>query len=313
MISMSQYGVIALVACLIAFAAPAYADSNLEGGALLAHYVTELGFSTDPPAEGWCQAYESYAITSCAEQVNRIDTGSYLPATWFVLAAWVEEKQWCGTEFGFGNYDSSLFTTISHGPCYPGSGMEMPTGGWPGPNEGVACITTSDPWTGTLVPVYYFGGYAYAYAGAGMIPLAEDPATGFAGAANCQTPYDSWEFAELGALGINTDGVAAYPTIPPVGACCIADSCFMRTQQECYDVGGMWYGGTSCEGDENPCIGQYPEAVCCIGDECIIVIAAVCDAWGGTWYELLDSCEMNPCGESPNERITWGRVKSLYR
>lgn len=110
--------------------------SYLEGGAFIVHYVPELGFSSDPPAEGWCAAYDGFRITACEEQTTRIDFIGSLPVSWFVLAAWVEgDKEWCGCEFGFGVYDSQLLAVSEHGPCYPDIGMELPTGGWPGPSE----------------------------------------------------------------------------------------------------------------------------------------------------------------------------------
>ncbi len=150
---------------------------DLEGGVFIAHFPTEMEFSSEPPAGGWCQDYwDNYRIEDCEDQVNRIDT--YDQVIWFVLAAWDEEKEWCGTEFGFGDYDPAAFVVTDYGPCWPEDGLEIPTASWPGPEEGTAIVVTGDPWEGNLVPVYWFAGYAYEE---GLIPLAVDPATEFAG------------------------------------------------------------------------------------------------------------------------------------
>lgn len=60
-----------------------------------------MEFSSEVPAGGWCRHYwDNYRLEDCEDQVNRIDTEQEV--IWFVLAAWAEEKAWCGTEFGFG-------------------------------------------------------------------------------------------------------------------------------------------------------------------------------------------------------------------
>ncbi len=181
--------------------------NSLRGGALIAHFPTGMAFSSDPPTGGWCQHYwDNYRIEDCEEQVNRIDTEDEV--IWFVLAAWDEEKEWCGTEFGFGEYDSTAFVITGFSPCWPADGLEIPTAAWPGPEEGTAIVVTSDPWEGNFVPVYWFSGYAYEE---GLIPLAKDPATGFAGTANCANPPGTWAADSLGGMGLFQDGVYACP------------------------------------------------------------------------------------------------------
>jgi hypothetical protein len=177
------------------------------GGALIAHFPAEMTFSFDPPTGGWCQFYwDSLRIEDCEDQVNRIDTGSQV--IWFVLAAWDEEKEWCGTEFGFGEYDSDAFVITDFSPCWPENGLEIPTSSWPGPSEGTAIVTTGAPWEGNFVPIYRFTGLAYEE---GLIPLAADPATEFAGTSNCANPPESWAADSLGAMGVFRDGVYACP------------------------------------------------------------------------------------------------------
>ncbi len=166
-----------------------------------------MQFSSDPPPEAWCQHYLSHhAIDSCGAQVNRIDT--YDGVIWFVLAAWSEAKQWCGTEFGLGSFDPGSFEFTDHGPCYPDEGLEIPTDGWPGPEEGTAFVTTTVDWDGNFQPVYWFAGYAYED---GLVGLTANPSTGFAGTSNCENPPQVYPLDSFGAMGFFQDGVAACP------------------------------------------------------------------------------------------------------
>ena len=202
--------VLLLFAALIGLLIPsANADpTDLTGGVFIAHYPAALQFSSDPPPEGWCHHYnESFALEVCEEQVNRVDTPSAI--AWFVLAAWDEEKEWCGTQFGFDSYGPGIFGFVDWGPCYPVNGIEFASPGWPGPNEGTACVTSStDTWSGNLVPVYFFAGYAYAE---GILSLAPDPRMGFGGTANCPFPPSTFSAARHGGLGLFTDGIAVCP------------------------------------------------------------------------------------------------------
>ncbi len=181
--------------------------ANLAGGAFIAHHPMGMEFSSEPPAGGWCQEYwDHYRIEECEDQVNRIDTANAV--IWFVLAAWAEEKEWCGTEFGLGEYDAADFFIEDYGPCWPEDGLEIPTASWPGPGEGTAIVVTGTPWEGNFVPVYWFAGYAYEEE---LIPLAADPATGFAGTSNCANPPQAWAADSLGGMGLFQDGVYACP------------------------------------------------------------------------------------------------------
>ncbi|MBM3957784.1 MAG: hypothetical protein FJ313_07020, partial [Gemmatimonadetes bacterium] len=181
---------------------------NLEGGVFLAHHPPGVQYSQ---GVDWCQTYvDSFAIDSCSEQHNRIDLDGNegQSSVWYVLAAWTEEKQWCGTEFGLGEYDPDIYAFAEWGPCSPGANLEIPTGNWPGPSEGTAVTTTDTAWSGNFVPVYWFSGYAYYE---GVIPLAADPATDFGGTGNCATPPESWAADAFGGMGIFEDGIYACP------------------------------------------------------------------------------------------------------
>ncbi len=254
MLSSFSFGVLIALAVT-----PVAADPlDLTGGVFIPHYVPELGFSTDPPPEGWCGAYDPYAIQSCEEQNVRIDVpGISLACSWYVLSAWWEPKEWCGTEFGLGNFDPALFTFLRWDPCFPPTGgLEIPMF-CPGPNEGTCIVTTGDPWEGEIVPVYYFGGYAYA--GPGTIPLSVDPPTGFAGWADCASPPAAYWAECFGALGINAEGTVCLPA-RPVAVCCLGCDCAMTTETECDSLGGVFHPTwLSCT--PNPCTIYSPTEV----------------------------------------------------
>ncbi len=185
--------------------------SNLEGGVLIAHHPSAMEFSSTPPAEGWCQHYlDGSAIDACEEQVNRIDTQE--GAIWFVLAAWSEDKEWRGVEFGLGEYSPSNYVISDHGPCFPSQGLTVPTAGWPGPNEGVALAVSDSSWFGNYLPVYYFAGYPY---GMEVVQIRPNPSTDFAGMANAASPPRQWAAAVLGGMGMDAQGMSACPDSVP--------------------------------------------------------------------------------------------------
>lgn len=295
-----------LLTCL-AMTAVAYGDStNLEGGVFIAHHPPDVQYSlwTD-----WCQKYvEEYALTSCEDQNNRIDLDGNRgeSSVWYVLAAWTESKEWCGTEFGFGPYDPNIYGFIEWGPCSPGGNLEIPTDDWPGPNEGTALTTTDVPWSGNLVPVYYFAGYAYY---TGIIPLGPNPATGLAGTGNCANPPQTWEAGALGGIGLFEDGIYVCPAeIPSV--CCVESDCFLRTESECQSQQGTWHPGSyTC--DPNPCP-SGPERVCCVFDYCYVLTEEECDELGGVFLPYAEDCESDPC-TVPTRHGSWGVIKAAYR
>lgn len=270
----------------------------LDDGVLIAHHVPGLAWTTDPaPVTGdWCAEFGEHAIGALGDVIAQIDVATYAPVVWYVVAAWEQEdKTWCGTEFGFGDFDAGLFAFVGTFPCFPVDGLEIPTGGWPGPNEGTAFVVTGDPWMGNWVPVYFFGGYAYGYGSSTVIPLAADPPTGFAGFGNCAAPPQQFnvEGEQLGAMGVNTPGVVpVFPVPPERWACCFDDGhCEMWAEQECYLMGGyLWLEGLTC--DPNPC--PQPGA-CCMGGLCEVLFEEECGLIGGEWLGAGTVCEPNPC------------------
>lgn len=280
----------------------AHADeADLRDGVFIAHYVADITYSVDEPAGGWCGEYTPYAISAAGEQVNRIDVGGdYMGVIWYVIAAWAEDKSWCGTEFGLGVYDAGDFAATMHGACYttPGAGLEIAHPDWPAAETGIVLTTTGEPWSGNYLPVYYFAGYAYSTSGGGQIPLGvntnyENPSNYSAGFANCASPPEPFEADCLGVLGIDTDGVACSPGTPdPVAVCCVGSACSIITALDCDGLGGDWYEElNSCS--PNPCDPQY---ACCDNlNQCTLQTQSQCQIAGGDWLEGVESCEPNPC------------------
>ncbi len=256
------------------FAQPA----NLDCGVYIAHHPIGMAFSSDPPPEGWCQDYlDNHAITDPAEQNPQVyEIG---PAIWYVLAFWYEPKDWCSCEFGLGRYTGEVFGFSDWGACFPGTGLEVPTAGWPGPEQGVALIAGDVPWQGTIIPVYYFAGYVYEQ---DEIPLAVHPGTGFGGFRNCDDPPQRWDAVCLGSMGLFTDGVYCEPIPCHTHVCCLDGECtLLEFEYECEFLEGEWHPEwESCE--PNPCPPLY--AVCCIEWECLIAREEDCDEMGGIWY-----------------------------
>ena len=188
--------------------------TDLSGGVFIVHYIPELTYSDEPPVgDSWCDVYEPYAITSCAEQVTRIDTTDLLPVSWYIICAWCEDKEWCGTQLGVNNYSESMFLLRDREYCYPpGGGLEIPYGCFPCPGDGTAFVTLDEPWSGNFVPVFWAGGYAYGEVG--QIQLTVDPAANFGGWANCAPEPLAYPAADYGALGFNMDGIDVCPDSP---------------------------------------------------------------------------------------------------
>ncbi len=277
---------------LIGLTAGANADpTDLCGGALIVHQIPDpIGTFIDP-----CEDYEQYGITHHSEQNNAIYTTSYSISLWWVIAAWEEDKEFCGVQFGLSDYDPAVFAYGDYNACFPATGgLEIPSPGWPGPNEGIAFVVTGDAWSGNYLPVYWFRGYAYggSYAAPGVVQLIPDPtvAQPFGGTGNCVSPPEKWD-ALLGGLGINMGGTYVEPfTCEVTGACCVDIGCYIMTGEECEAQGGEYMGdGTDCEPD--PC--PVPWA-CCIFGECIEVLESQCEAAGGEFF-LGEHCTAVTC------------------
>lgn len=338
-----------LVAAFMFPSGLAAADPNdLRGGVFIAHFDPQVEWSD--PLQGWCVEYlECCVITSCDQQNPMLPTEA--SHVWFVLAQWWEEpKTWCLSEFGFGDYDPTIYVFDTFGPCTPGAHLEISTPDWPGPMQGTAVATTDIPWSGNFVPVYYFTGYAYT--GTGQIPFGPDPPTGVAGFVNCPIPPQEFEAACLPAMGIGVPGIECCGEEPqPMYPCCYGDddeACDVLTVADCDELGGVSHPEWPNCGPPNPCIiraccvgddcylvneqecvemdGWFlayeescePEtcpvtAACCVGSDCYVTSEEDCIAMGGIWHPFLPDCRRNPCAPTPTESTTWGSIKAIYR
>lgn len=267
--------------------------SNLAGGALIAHYDPMYIWSDAP-----CDDYFMYPLTTCDDQLNRVDTSTYVEVTWYVIADWdtVEGKVWCGCQFGFSPYDPGIMYFLNATPCYPpDGGLEIASPGWPGPDEGTAIVATGAAWEGDMLPQYAFNAYAYGYGSPDVVQLVPDPsvANPFGGFGNCESPPESWD-AALGGLGVNMDGtyVCGEPQVEDF-VCCVEEECIIvHAEQECIDLGGEFHPEWDNCGPPNPC---ETRAACCLEGVCTITNQQECDAIGGEFHPEWPECEPNPC------------------
>lgn len=189
-------------------------QGDLEYGVLLVHHPVGLEFTSDGPPLGdsWCDYYAEVALDSIGQQNPTVPAAPLgEPSVWYVVAAWSNSKAFSGLEFGFGQFDGNAYAFADYGPCWPsGGGYELSTDGWPGGNCGTALVTADGPWEGAIVPVYWFGGYAYSDA---EIPIEANPATGFCGFGNDEQPADTFPVrtSRRGVLGVGADGTAVFP------------------------------------------------------------------------------------------------------
>lgn len=201
-----------VVAILCLLVSPVTADvDDLSDGVYIMHCPPNLQFTNEPASE-WCEIYgDNYAVDTCEEQNPQISSTE--PTVWFVLSAWPEEKQWCGTQFGFADYDAGIFSFTDWGPCSMGFVLELPTGDWPGPSAGtvIAVAETGGEWVGNFVPVYCFIGYALDE---GLIPMGVDPSQDYVGWFDCNIPSQGYEPTCLPSLGILADGLLCCPEEP---------------------------------------------------------------------------------------------------
>ncbi len=116
--------------------------------------------------------------------------------------------------------------------------------------------------------------------------------------------------------GTYHEGVACDPNPCPVleGACCWEDgSCRLGLDFWCAELHGSWQGsGVPC--DPNPCPNLH--GACCLADgSCVSVPEQYYCVWyyDGVWQGEGTSCDPNPCTPTALERMSWGRIKAVYR
>jgi hypothetical protein len=240
---------------------------------------------------------------------------------WFVvLAAGANPLAFNTVTFGVGTYDSGACYIGLYGPCSADlNPLEIPSGGWPGPNSGTSVSWSPNCLTGMLVPIYYFGVYAYA---PGTIPLGDEYPGQTAAFVSCDSPPEEDAIERFGSFGCGGgQGVRECPTgPPPTGACCIGPDCFMLTEEDCLGQGGEFIGGPC---DPNPCEPPPADGACCIdtngdgnNETCIITSADDCAARDGDYQGDGTVCADDTCPPDPpiaTQQSTWGQIKSIYR
>jgi hypothetical protein len=265
-----------LILLLSTIVIPAAADPDeLSGGVLIAHHPPSIAYSED---QDWCAAYfTDYAITDASQQVPRTDVVSShdSPDTWYIIAAFPEDKEWCGVQFGFGPYNEDVFYMRGFSVEYcVDNVISIPYLGWPGPYSGISIVATGASWEGNYLPVCCLHGYTYlAYQHSDymstIVPIIPHMDGGCLCVQNCNAPGEVW-YARGGGLGVFTDGFSVYP------------------------------------GEE-----ETP-SVCCTWDG-ICTIELPDDCWGMVYPH--DSCDPNPCQDAPTaiQKESWGTIKTLYR
>ncbi|MFC1572441.1 right-handed parallel beta-helix repeat-containing protein [Candidatus Eisenbacteria bacterium] len=268
--------------------------TDLSGGVFITHYAPSIEQTGNEPDEGWGDFYlaSADAISSSGQQNTQIPDAEVW-SIWFILAAWDEYKEFCSFEIGLGDYTAEDYGFLSNGSCTPGNGadLELPTSGWPGPNEGTSVNSTGGAWTGNFVPIYFFTGYAYY---GGTIPLAPSPEPRNAASfTTCEGVPVDFEAVCLGAMGLLSEPGTACGPIPETAACCIGSVCAVLADSDCSVLGGVWLAEvTTCEPD--PCT----PVACCIDDTCQLLSPSDCDDLGGDWPLDVHSCDTDPCVEA---------------
>jgi hypothetical protein len=298
---------------LVAGGAQAQLQTDLSGGVIMCHHPAGLSYTFDAPPEGWCAFNDLQGCPENNDELANEDPFGML--VWYVCAAFVEDSEWCGVEFGLeygGPYD---FVLLDHGVCTPGGFLTIESEDpvWPLPGSGIAITTTTVPWTGNFEEVYWFGGYVYA---GGVWCTVENihttPVIAFSNCAQVEYPAECY-----GCIGFGPGnfGFDCCPTIPePDGACCVGEVCTIETEADCIGLGGTYLGdGTDC-GPPNPCDLPDPGA-CCIDHVCHFVLADECALMGGVFMgEGVPCTPDNPCEIfTPADPTSWGAIKDMYR
>jgi hypothetical protein len=187
---------------------------------------------------------------------------AYLHArVWFVLACFRDSPgpvDVGGYKFGFGDYDAAQIEIIEYSHCFS-EGIEIPTSGWPGPNEGVSVVETCHPSCAKhteIAELYWFASYAY---GPVQIPLARCPVDNdrfdYPGIGTSELPsLEDFIYNEedLGIIGFGMEGYNPFSPTAATGACCDGSYCDIVTLEDCDNAVGTYQGDRS-DCFPNPC------------------------------------------------------------
>ncbi len=209
---------------------PPYPCGPNRGGVLTLHTNPALTYTT---GQSYCG---QSPVESCGQTTVRADERG--PRIVSVLAAFPGEPTLSGLSFGV-FYNSQKVAIVDHGSC---ADHEFATNGWPAPSTGTS-IRWDEPRTTPLVEVYWFAAYTYDEVPA-PLRLEEHPTEG----AVFLSPTQEKDIVTcLGRFGFHMDGMPCCPS-SAVGACCVTyGSCAIRTEAECDESGGQFFGvGTDC-------------------------------------------------------------------
>jgi hypothetical protein len=108
--------------------------------------------------------------------------------------------------------------------------------------------------------------------------------------------------------------------------CVFTNPMFCGTQPCDYPVGDLaLHGDSPCLPEHSPCgelIGALgwgcgtptpPGACCLVGGVCVVVSEYVCSLQQGSYQGNGTLCQPDPCGATPTERTSWGRIKAAFR
>jgi len=185
--------------------------------------------------------------------------------------------------------------------------LEIPDDDWPASGSGTA-VTWGSPQTDPLVKVYYL--FCYTLGAAGVLSLGPHPTQGgFFGDDSVPAVLDP--IAGYGQLGFDMPGFNTCPG-SPLGACCDAATgeCTLELPDNCPPPDIYHPEWLTC--DPNPC--PNAPGACCFSDgHCEFISYELCLMGGGAWLGADIPCEPQPCPPTPDERITWGKIKQKYR
>ncbi|MCA9726532.1 MAG: hypothetical protein R3E12_14255 [Candidatus Eisenbacteria bacterium] len=273
---------ITALACLIAISAsaprPAQGGVN-EGGVLLVTTDPTLEFSAGTT---YCDAF---TLSRCEDGITNLPAPDVARVWWVSLAFPVTSNPRVkGTNFGV-QYDADHLALFDYRAC---GDFEIPYEGWPASGTGTA-VTWTTTQAATLVPVYWFAGYADAST---SFDMGVHPTQGGV-IADDSVPAQVDPIAAFGSLGFGTDpGSLPCPTGEPTGSCCLDPcECILTIETDCLDQGGIWQAGGDCSLDVCGC----PPSACCFGDgTCIVTTEADCQSEGGEYLPGV-ACDPDPC------------------
>jgi hypothetical protein len=112
--------------------------------------------------------------------------------------------------------------------------------------------------------------------------------------------------------GAETD-CAPNPCEQPAQACCFPnEGCTMLPWPECEAAGGNPQGpGTLCE--QIQCRAPALGACCGLDGSCEVLPPGDCTASGRVAHAGLGCEPISPCAETPVERVSWGKLRGMFR